>query len=689
MLSLTNRLYYRLKPFLSWRLRMALRKILAGPIRRLNQATWPIDESAARPPAGWPGWPDGKQFALVLTHDVEGPEGLAKCRPLAELELSLGFTSVFNFIPEGPYRVPDELRTWLTEHGFEVGVHDLNHDGHLFSSRTDFEQKADKINHYLHAWGSTGCRAGFMLRNLEWLHALDIAYDASTFDTDPFEPQPGGEGTIFPFFVPRDEKAGKSPKATSSTVPHHPHEGYVELPYTLPQDSTLFLLLKEPSPEIWLRKLDCIVRNGGMALVGVHPDYIQFEVESSYHDTFPVAHYRQLLQHIRDTYSSAYWHPLPREMARFVHAHRQVLAREILSSPAVSYPKKRKKIWIDLENTPHIPFFAPIIRELKKRGYDVVLTARDAYQTCEMAELYHFNYKKIGRHYGQKVLLKVFGLGIRSSQLLPFALRERPVLALNHGSRSQVVACDFLKIPSVTIMDYEHSRGTGIGHPRWMIVPQAVTEGAMGAKGTTNLLHYSGIKEDVYAPELVPDPSILSKLGLDGNAFIIVTVRPPATEAHYHNPEAEVLFYHFMERATRMPDVRVVLLPRNKRQEADIRSRWPHWFTNSKVVIPDHVVDGLNLLWHSDLAVSGGGTMNREAAALGVPVYSIFRGTIGAVDRQLALEGRLTLIESVRDVSDKIAVQRRDKTRPPDAQPRQAMTDILNHIDSIIALECR
>jgi hypothetical protein len=139
MLSLTNRLYYRLIPFLPWRVRMALRKTLAGRTRRLNEATWPIDESAARPPAGWPGWPDGKQFALVLTHDVEGPEGLAKCRALAELELSLGFTSAFNFIPEGPYRVPDELRTWLTERGFEVGVHDLNHDGHLFSSRTDFE----------------------------------------------------------------------------------------------------------------------------------------------------------------------------------------------------------------------------------------------------------------------------------------------------------------------------------------------------------------------------------------------------------------------------------------------------------------------------------------------------------------------------------------------------------------------
>ena len=100
MLSLTNRLYYRLKPFLPWRLRMALRKSLAGRTRRLNEATWPIDESAARPPAGWPGWPDGKQFALVLTHDVEGPEGLAKCRPLVELEIGIVVPSSFSLIPE-------------------------------------------------------------------------------------------------------------------------------------------------------------------------------------------------------------------------------------------------------------------------------------------------------------------------------------------------------------------------------------------------------------------------------------------------------------------------------------------------------------------------------------------------------------------------------------------------------------
>lgn len=211
----------------------------------------------------------------------------------------------------------------------------------------------------------------------------------------------------------------------------------------------------------------------------------------------------------------------------------------------------------------------------------------------------------------------------------------------------------------------------------------------MGTKNPTHLLHYSGIKEDVYAPEVAPDPAILTQLGLKGGKTLVVTVRPPATEAHYHNPEAEVLFEHFMQRAARTPDLQVVLLPRNIRQDQDIRTRWPDWFTDGKVVIPAQVVDGLNLLWHSDLVVSGGGTMNREAAALGVPVYSIFRGTIGAVDRKLEKEGRLTLITSVDEVTSKILLRPRNKQRSTNTASRPALYDILGHLEAIISQESR
>src|SRR5262249_38615340 len=141
-------------------------------------------------------------FALVLTHDVETNAGLGKCRPLMRLEMELGFRSSFNFVPEGGYRVPAELREKLIATGFEVGIHDLKHNGHLFASRRGFKGRAARIKDYAGEWGASGFRSGFMLRNLDWLHDLDVQYDASTFDTDPFEPQPDGGHTIFPFWVP-------------------------------------------------------------------------------------------------------------------------------------------------------------------------------------------------------------------------------------------------------------------------------------------------------------------------------------------------------------------------------------------------------------------------------------------------------------------------------------------------------
>ena len=165
-----------------------------------------------------------------------------------------------------------------------------------------------------------------------------------------------------------------------------------------------------------------------------------------------------------------------------------------------------------------------------------------------------------------------------------------------------------------------------------------------------------------------------------------MTVRPPATEAHYHNPESEKLFVQFMNRLCNTQGAKAVLLPRNKNQETELRKHWPQWFEDSKVIIPKGAVDGLNLLWHSDLVVSGGGTMNREAAALDIPVYSIFRGKTGAVDGQLQSEGRLMLIESVEQVQ-RIAFRHRDKAGSPDKHPRQALRDIVDHVEEIVRTE--
>lgn len=299
-----NPIYYALKPWLPWRLRLAVRRWLARRNRRRFAHAWPILQEAGRTPEGWPGWPDGKQFAFVLTHDVETALGLRRCRQLAEIEIALGFRSSFNFVPEGQYQPPDTLRRWLAEHGFEVGVHDLHHDGWLYRSRESFRDKAGRINHYLREWDAVGFRSGLMHHNLEWLKDLEVLYDASTFDTDPFEPQPDGVRTIFPFWVPRADGSG-----------------YVELPYSLVQDFNLFIVFQEKSTDIWKQKLAWIAERGGMALLIVHPDYVNLGGAPCAADEFPVALYEEFLRHVKHQYAGRYWQALPREVAQLVKRH--------------------------------------------------------------------------------------------------------------------------------------------------------------------------------------------------------------------------------------------------------------------------------------------------------------------------------------------------------------------------------
>ncbi len=313
-LMLRNRIYYGLKPFVPQALRTAIRRKLAMRLRKHVGGVWPIMPGSEDPPQNWPGWPGGKKFALILTHDVESKTGLSRCRSLMQLEQDLGFRSSFNFIPEGSYRVPAELREELTASGFEVGIHDLKHDGRLFFSRRKFMRRAARINGYAREWGASGFRSGFMLRNLDWLHDLDVQYDASTFDTDPFEPQPQGRHTIFPFWVPNPN--GDSISYQRSAV-NPASKGYVELPYTLPQDFTLFVLLQEKTPEIWMRKLDWIAQHGGMALVDVHPDYLCLDYAIATSREYPVAHYKSFLEYVSRHYEGAFWNTTPRKVAQF------------------------------------------------------------------------------------------------------------------------------------------------------------------------------------------------------------------------------------------------------------------------------------------------------------------------------------------------------------------------------------
>jgi len=642
------------------RRRIVLRK------RALCGDSWPIDETAGMKPSGWGGWPQGKQFAVVLTHDVECEVGLEKVIQLADIDTKYGFKASFNFVAEG-YTFPAALREQLVARGFEVGVHGLKHDRSLYRSEQAFREQAVRINHYLREWCSEGFRSPSMYHNLDWLGNLDISYDSSTFDTDPFEPQPDGVGTIFPFLV----RGGDQKKL------------YVELPYTLPQDFTVFILMREKTIDIWKKKLDWIASRGGMALINVHPDYMGFCGKEPGIEQYSSDRYEEFLSYVAEKYEGRFWNALPKDVAH--HCRHSMTASA--SDQTDTVKSKQKKIWIDLDNTPHVPFFIPIKAELEKRGYNVILTARDAFQVCELADRNKLNYMKIGKHYGKHMVLKLLGLVWRSFQLLPFIVRERPDIALSHGARSQIFLCNILRIPSVLILDYEHSSSPPLCHPKWIILPEALPDNkAYSSKNRE--FKYSGLKEDVYAQNFTPNPSLFDELGLHEDDFI-VTMRPPANEAHYRNHESDVLFEELMKIVQDMPEVRTVLLPRNKSQEALIRSHWPEWFARGKTIVPSHAVNGMNLLWYSDLVVSGGGTMNREAAALGVPVYSIFRGKTGAIDRQLENDGRLVMIHSKEELRKKIDFKRRDKSWKNTMQPRRALTEIVNHIETIIRQEAR
>lgn len=651
MPTLFNNIYYHLKPLIPRTAQIIIRRKIISIQRDKYKDTWPIDERAARPPKGWQGWPDGKKFALVLTHDVETEKGLDNCYNLIELEKSLGFRSSFNFVAED-YEVPSELRQHLVNEGFEVGLHGLSHDGKLYSSREEFKKQAQRINHYLKEWKSVGFRSPSMHYNLKWLHDLNVEYDASTFDTDPFEPLPQGMKTIFPFWV--------SENGTN--------KGYVELPYTLPQDFTLFILMKESNIDIWKEKLDWIAEKGGMVLLITHPDYMQDKGGNVNNEEYLIDYYKELLEYIKTKHIGQYWSVLPGDISKFWSLNYRTGAKELSVRRDIDDTSKKRskrvsnrKIWIDLDNSPHVPFFRPIIDELEKNGYEITLTARDCFQVCELTDKFKLRYKTVGKHYGKYTIIKVMGILYRALQLAPTIIKEKPDMALSHGSRSLLILASILRIPSVLIEDYEHAKA--LINPTWVIAPEVIPDSAINIDNN-HIFKYPGIKEDVYVPFFKPDPDIKKELCLNGKD-VLITIRPPATEAHYRNPMSDELFNASIEFLSKNPDVCIILLPRNEKQKSQIKKEWEDLFSKRRIIIPDKVVDGLNLIWYSDLVISGGGTMNREAAALGVPVYSIFRGEIGAVDRYLSDSGRLILLETIDDVQTKIMLTKRNQTIKP------------------------
>jgi peptidoglycan/xylan/chitin deacetylase (PgdA/CDA1 family) len=301
-MDLIKKIFYIIKPFMPRELQLYLRrKIILAKLPGYKDV-WPILKGSEKKPDNWKGWLDGKKFTVILTHDVEHKRGYERVLQLMEVEKKLGFVSAFNFVPERDYVVEKDLLLTLKENGFEYGVHGLNHDGKLFSSEEEFLRRSKKINYYLKEWSAVGFRAPAMHHNLDWIGELDIKYDLSTFDTDPFEPQPDGVGTIFPFWVPNKR---------------HKNGGYLELPYTLPQDFTPFILMREKTIKIWQEKTDWIAQNGGMVLVNVHPDYINFQ-NSYLREDFPINLYKDFLIYVSSKYKGSYWNTLPVDVADYL-----------------------------------------------------------------------------------------------------------------------------------------------------------------------------------------------------------------------------------------------------------------------------------------------------------------------------------------------------------------------------------
>jgi uncharacterized protein len=673
------KIFYIIKPLLPRGIQLVIRRFIASRKLKKYSTIWPIDSRAGQCPPQWPGWPRGKKFALALMHDVDTQKGHDNCHKLMDLEESLGIRSVINIVPER-YTISSELLKEIKRRGFGLGVHGLNHDGKLFLSQDIFIKNAQKINEYLHKWGSRGFSSPSMHHKLEWMHHLDIDYSVSTFDTDPFEPQPDAVCTIFPFVVENDSS----------------HKSFVELPYTLPQDFTLFIILREKGIDIWKKKLDWIAQKGGMALVNIHPDYINFNGNIRRKEEYPQRLIQEFIEYVKSRYEHDCWFATTQDIAEFwKKTYPFSLKNSVAVSPLkkenimpAALKQKKKTIWIDLDNTPHVVFFKPIIKELESRGYHIVVSARDCFQVCGLADLMKVNYTRIGKHYGKHKLLKGAGLIIRALQLIPFAMKAKPSLTLSHGSRSQLFLSKLLGLKSILIFDYEHAKTLWIQSPTWHFAPKVVVD---ELKGTENSGYYSypGIKEDVYVPDFVPDLAIREQLGVL-NDEIMITVRPPATEAHYHNPEAEMLLQSAINLLVSNNKTRVIMVPRNDKQKNDLMHEYPELFAKKKLIVPPKVVDGLNLLWNSDLVISGGGTMNREAAALGVPVYSIFRGPLGSVDKYLEKENRLVMLRSPADVEQKLKIKSRSRSLDSnESRDRKAITTIVENIITLYENKCK
>jgi uncharacterized protein len=316
-------------------------------------------------------------------------------------------------------------------------------------------------------------------------------------------------------------------------------------------------------------------------------------------------------------------------------------------------------VWIDMLNSPNVLFCRPLIEELHGRGYGTCVTVRDFAQTRQMCELYGLRHVVIGTHGGAHLAGKAANLAARVGQLLAFARHMRPDVVLTHNSYSQLVAARMLGMPSVTSMDYEYQPANHLAFrcAGAVFVPEAFDEAALGKCGASpaKVWRYPGIKEEISLAGFVPSPGYRESLGVPDDRVLVV-VRPPARFALYHRFD-NLLFAAVLDHIIDVESAQVLILPRTPGQAEELlASRY------AADVWVGEALDGPNLIAAADLVVSAGGSMVREAAALGTPGYSVYAGMLGGVDQALEREGRLTIVRVPADVARVRVVPRRNKT---------------------------
>ncbi|HEX2161909.1 MAG TPA: DUF354 domain-containing protein [Thermoleophilaceae bacterium] len=317
------------------------------------------------------------------------------------------------------------------------------------------------------------------------------------------------------------------------------------------------------------------------------------------------------------------------------------------------------RIWIDLTNSPHVLVMRPLVEAMRADGHEVEVTARDFAQTLELCERLGVEHTAIGSHAGEGLGAKALGLARRSLALARWARGRRFDVALGHASNDVMVAAALLRIPSATAFDYEWAtvqHNVNCRLARAVVVPDAIPPERLhryGARGKVR--GYPGLKEEYYLADFEPDAAVLEELGLEASEPIAV-VRTPPDASLYHRHESSV-FPRVLERLR--DRAQTVVLPRTPRQRQEIaaiaadRSAQDPASSASdaaRLIVPDRAIDAQSLIAHADLVVSGGGTMNREAVALGAPVFTTFEGRLGAVDERLLADGRLRRLENPEQV---------------------------------------